>query len=286
MRILCTFPGRNGDILWSLPTARAISQALGETVDFQVAGEFRSLQPVLVMAPYIGRAFADLSWILQPPEEWHAPSLVGIDVPDTRQVDARYDRVVHLGYRKWPDQSLPRFVYAQTQREYPDLPLAPLDLDEPWLNPAAPREVSYRSTLPEVTLCMTEEWIELKMGVLLAVAAALKGQVRFTVITPTPIGRHQEWASYWPLGVIRSLGWLEAVRQIARSTVVVSCNSALWVVANALGKPLVMLEPSEARQNPIFWLDHPRNHWVLGGDGKPTHDARATLALLRKVLDA
>lgn len=282
MTILCTFPGRNGDILWSLPTARAISEAAGAPVDFQIAGEFGRLQPVLALAPFIHRAFASLDWILQPPEEWHAPSLIGIDKPETRTVDARYDRVVHLGYRGWPDQSLPKFVYAQTQREYPDLPLAPLDLDHPWL------------VVPEVTpqprqvvCCMTEEWIELKMGVLLAVKQALQGSgVDLLLLTPDPIGRHKEWASYWSPEQIRSCGWREAVHTIAESAVVLSCNSATWVVANALNKPLVMLEPSEARQNPIFWLEQVRNHWVLGGDGKPTTDARATAELLKVVLGA
>src|SRR5665213_3309017 len=101
-RILCTFPGRYGDIGWALPTVRAISEAAGHPVDLLIAGEFESLLPLLRLQPYLGQVSANPHWGMSDPWEQGVPWPPGT-----------YDQVYHLQYHGWPSRPLPMEVYAQ-----------------------------------------------------------------------------------------------------------------------------------------------------------------------------
>lgn len=271
-KILCTFPGRHGDALWALLTARAIAEAQGAPVDFQIAGEFGSLRPLLAHAPYLQTVVADARWALSPPEEWRAPTLVGIDKRDAPRLADDYTDVIHLGYRGWPDRPLAQFVYDTTRREYPDVPLAPLDLVRPWLDfPEGDRRGWVEG--------WTDEWFELKVGI-------------STLLNGVAENAHQNLSTNprWAAEVgIKGCTWEEAARRLSGAQAFVGCNSALHVLACAVGTPVVMVEPSAARHNPIFFpygQDGPQVTLVKGLDGQPTFDARHAAETLQARLEA
>jgi hypothetical protein len=83
------------------------------------------------------------------------------------------------------------------------------------------------------------------------------------------------------------MNWEETVTAIQAADVFLGCNSGLHVLACAIGKPVIMMEPSPARHNPIFFplgTTGPQVTLVLGNDGQPTWDARAVADTLHRVL--
>jgi len=262
MNILCTFPGRHGDILWALPTVRAICEHYGEAVDLQIAGEFAGLKPLLTPQPYIGQVIADDHWALVPPEEWRAP------------FTAYYDAVYHLGYRGWPQEPLAQATYRVAIADY-GLPLPPLDLARSWIHDDAPWTPAV-----EVIAGFADTHFELKIGLL----AMLRESPRWSMLLLTPANGGGRWGSETPRCVSsRSCGWAEATRHIRHATVFLGDCSALHVLAVAVGTPVVLVEPMEARWNPIFYplgMDG-MVKVVKGNDGRPTYDARHVADALR-----
>ena len=81
--------------------------------------------------------------------------------------------------------------------------------------------------------------------------------------------------------------WEQHATTFRNADVVLACNSALHVLAVAVGTPVVMVEPLEARWNPIFLplgMDGPQITVVKGNDGRPTWDSRAARDTLLAVL--
>jgi hypothetical protein len=96
-KVLTTFSGRFGDILWSLPTVRAIYQMVGgEKVDFGIMPPYRSLLSLLQMQPYIDEAFVIENWACEgspfADQPWQPP----------KDAEAGYERCFHLTYRCHP----------------------------------------------------------------------------------------------------------------------------------------------------------------------------------------
>jgi hypothetical protein len=258
MKILCTFPGRYGDILWSLPTVRAISEYFGDPVHFLIAGEFAALLPVLQNQPYIRLASADTRWTLTPPNEWQPP-----------YEHTGFDRVFHLGYRRWPQQPLPLEMW--TLANHGNIDLAPLDLTRPWIdNPSS-------ATAWDVAVGFSEAHFELKAGLLSLLEARPGPSLRAVM----PAGRWTTETHCAPCS------WSDALAVIQRSEIVLGCCSALHVLARAMGKPVVLMEPMEARWNPIFYPYGKTGQGVelvTGHDGLPTFDARHVRETLDRVL--
>lgn len=286
-RILATFPGRHGDLLWALPTVRAISESYGHPVDLQIAGEFGTILPLLAPQPYLGAIFADPRWGLTPPNEWQAPpawpprreggtSEHFSEPPDPL---VTYDRVYQLGYRRWPELPLPLEI-DQTVRV--DREVAPLDLTRPWIT-APPTETrwfdaGYRRR--RIAVGFTECYFELKYGLTKLIT---KHHGDWRVQTCMGGGR---WFSEAGEG---SHTWAEAAQLISQAEIFVGDCSGLHVLAVALGVPVVLVEPMEARWNPIFYpcgKSGPQVLLVTGLDGQPTWDARHLAEAIEKVLHA
>lgn len=260
-RTLCTFPGRAGDLLWGLPTIRAISELIGERVDLMIAGEFVEMRPLLQAgAPYLDHVEALPTWGMS--EGWD-PQL---------RFDRRapYDRIYHLGYRGWPTQPLPNEVYDIATKVC-GLPLPPtLELYRPWFQLTDPPPTHKL----DVACGWSDCWFELKVGLMSLLAPSMNYPL---VLAP----KHSRWEAecdgddyYNPIPT----SWLEAAAWIANSEVFFGDCSALHVLARALGKPVVICEPMEARWNDIFYPYGKVGNGVelvLGNDGKPTFDARA-----------
>lgn len=258
MKILCTFPGRNGDLLWALPTIRAISEHFGVKVDLQIGGEFTGIVPLLQRQPYLNHVWADSRWSLTPPEEWKAPLMGG------------YDMVFHCGYRGWPDVPLPEMVLRWVLSDY-QLDLH-VDYDRPWITEVEPytEQGGYHYALVSG---WSDEWFELKYGIL-----RLLARTDFCVVVP----KGSRWERESVGMPVYGCDWIRAAEWIAQADRFLGCCSALHVLACAMGKPVIVLEPSQARHNPIFYpfgMDG-RIKVVKGNDGQPTHDVRHLKELL------
>lgn len=269
-RILTTFPGRAGDLLWALPTVRAIAEVAQHPVDLQIAGEFASMVDLLSQQDYLSGVWADPRWTLTPPDDWKAPRL-----------PRDYDRIFHLGYHGWPSLPLPREVEALLAEQWTsDLPGLPprIDLSRPWIT------VKPWTQLPhDIAVGWSDCHFELKYGLtrLLSENWAHEHTSGFVLAAPG-----SRWVSE---GDMEAVDWLEAARRLASAKVFLGDCSALHVLAVALGILAVVVEPMEARLSSIFWplgKDGPRVTLVRGNDGQATFDARHTAEYLTKVLEA
>jgi hypothetical protein len=261
MKVLTSCAGRFGDILWQLATVRAISETLGEPVDFCTTGTYGSIIPLVQAQPYIREAFAV--------PEWQILTEAPAGPPEPPSVDPSYKWAFHLSFRGWPAWPTLAEGYWQTARvELPEV--KPLDLERPWITPPS----QYRT---DVAVGFGELWFELKYGLLELVERALP-EVHFSVMAAEGSRWNTEGVRHYPLS------WPKAASLIAGSKLFFGCLSAPWVLANALGKPTVIMEPAEPRHNSIFWLEHPRNTMVRGHDGRPTFDSRHCVDALRKKL--
>lgn len=84
MKILCTHPGRLGDLVWALPAVRWLSETYKCRVDLWLECELAPLKEVLEAQPYIGSVVIDTDWVTvegaprqpaRPPSEAYAAHL-------------------------------------------------------------------------------------------------------------------------------------------------------------------------------------------------------------------
>lgn len=278
MRILCTFPGRNGDLIWSLPTMRAISEHVGSAVDLQIPGEFAPLAPLLQQQPYLHEVIISPEWALLPERVLTPPQLA-----------KTYYRTFHLGYRGWPSKPLPFEVQANLEAQWQakDGAVPQGDLGRPWIT-AKPFDDAVGDPYP-VTAGWSDCWFELKFGLCKLIAPAYEP---FPIVCPIGSRWSLETAVVpLPHGGPRvfETDWEAAARFIQSARVFLGDCSALHVLAVALGTPVVLVEPMEARWNPIFYplgMDGPQVIVVKGLDGRPTFDARHVADTMKQVLDA
>lgn len=279
-RILATSPGRHGDLLWALPTIRALSTFYERPIDLMLSKCYSSLADLLLHQNYLGEIHVNETWEI----EEGAP-ITPREAP-LEGYQEIWERVYHLGYRGWPMRSLPLEIWegakSDLELHHGEYSGRGVTLALPWISlPGQPPE----DTQPRsVVIGFTDEWIELKMGLALAAAAHFP-EVKFRVMAPRG-SRHSEWSRALPSNlVLYQGGWLMAARMLARASLFFGCNSALWVLANAMGKRCVIVEPNGMRHNECFWVESPRNK-MLGRGLEPgaTFDARGAMELLEEVL--
>lgn len=295
-KILVTHPGRIGDLLWAAATVRLIAERAGEPVTLLVPPALAGVGELLKLQSYIEDVIVDKWWEVQDtaPATPRTPNLVG-----TPWVQG-HDKVIHLGYAQWPKSQLAKEVYylACVEGE-----LNPLDLERPWI--AAPTMEQAGETdrgYGEVSVGFTDEWGELKAGILLAIADKVKvrepdvSHVASDYVPAEVVVDYEVLAaegSRWdkefltPLCELDNIhaqakGWVETAYILSRTDVFLGCLSSLAVLAKALGEPRVLVEPNPHRHHAIF--QHPDCPLVTGNDGKPTHDARHVADALREKL--
>lgn len=279
MNVLCTFPGKYGDILWALSAIRALSVRIGQPVDLVVAAPFASICPLIATQPYIRYCGAVPTW----QTENTAP--ITPRIPYALQSrDPQYDAIFHLGYRDWPRRPLPYetldCLNAQTPgvpgfrgRQIGDVELA---LTEPWI------QVKRSWELAEVHKCdlaiaFTDEHFELKFGLTLLVLeqfARSAPDMTYAVLCP-PGSRWatETWKPTWR--ALKEVDWQGYANIVADSQLVLADCSAAHVLAVAMGKPVVLMEPNTMRHNSIFYPLGTDGHVLLvkGMDGQPTFHA-------------
>lgn len=297
MKVLCTMPGKFGDILWSLPTVRAIAEAAGEPVDFMISAAYGTLAPLLAHQPYLRNWIVNANWQVRDtaPMTPSRPPDCPVDPP----IDYAWDKTIHLGYERWPQSLLPTDIFLRATVQWGS-PLPTLDLNAPWLEVPDRDHWSENETYtefgaehhPHVHVGWSEEHVELKAGLIYALSGRLPAH-DIRVITHLGSRLATEWLSHYPGNEasegFENLSWYSAswemtAHALSNSKLFLGCLSAQWVLANALGIPTVIVEPNEARHNPIFFYDHPRNTMLMGNDGKPTFDARHLVDTIRSKL--
>lgn len=278
-RVLCTFPGKRGDLLWALPTVRALSRQIGAPVDLAIAGGIGSLAPLLRHQAYIGTVHVLGGWHTEntAPISPRQPPAVVIDplinVDGAKLYD--YDTVYHLGYDGWPERPLP-FTVADLLADQggPVLLDAELRLDAPWI--AAPYDM--RRCRREIVLGFTDEYFELKYGLTQLLRNRVwEAQPAGAPVSDYPIVNAANSPRWCAEAHQSNIGWDEAAAWLRAADVFVGCCSALHVLAVATGCPAVVMEPNPDRHHPIFWplgTTGPQVTQVLGGDGQWTWDAR------------
>lgn len=289
-KILCTFPGKHGDILWALPTIREISRVAGEPVDLMIGAQFARMVGLLDRQSYLCTVWAEQDWVIQDT----APASPRIPPGVGRLEGWSYAKIYHLGYPGWPALPLP----AQTMLTAADLDALPTPLApyiDPWITPYREIAASEIQDHPRsgIYFGWTDEWLELKLGVMVLLQQGLE---RAGIDLRAAMHTHS--TSRWVTELLPApqaggwaASWIETAQEIASCQLYVGCLSAQWVLANALGIPCVVVEPNPHRHNPIFWWPgptekdgQPRNTMVLGNDGKPTFDARAVVTAVKQQL--
>lgn len=274
-KILCTFPGRTGDILWALPTVRAISNHYGVPVDFMVSKKYgnESLLRLIEAQPYIDTAIVNTSWEV----EEGAPMTPR--VPTWIPQMSENTVIVNLGYDGWPKDELAKAIHSIARARIINLPTE-LSM-EPWITNFP--GLSYLHSNRNIFCGFSHEYMECKMGVALAVAAGIQKGWQLDIVYRKG-DRHEEWLESTKLVNFLPTDLWQAAELMSRSVFYFGCLSALWVLANAMGKPCVVVEPAEARLHPIFWRKDDKNVMVYGG-GRPTFDARHATDEVNKMIE-
>lgn len=216
-RILCTFSGKIGDILWSLPTVRQISRNHGTRVDFACMHEYQRLIPLISEQEYIASAYTMPDWICQGSpfgdQPWKAPV----------RYDSMYSNVYHLTYRRHPS------IYEKLPLHIADsVGIVLTEAVQPWLkvhrNPALLK--------PAVSYGFNEMYSEMKNAFIQDVRIGAEHLVAFHDVS--------------------KLTFYEAAQIIAGSDIFIGCRSSLHVLAHALGTRVMIYEPEAARNWDCF----------------------------------
>lgn len=272
-----THPGRIGDLIWALPTVRAFAIEHGP-VRLWVSPWCKPLSNLLRKQPYIQGIEIDYSW----PVMDTAP--ITPRVPPcaetfySQEPAAMHEPVVHLGYDKWPSMPLP-FYTAEHLGKRSDVIFAP------WID-ASP----FDGQTIAVLCHWTDRWFELKYGLTLWLGEQLG--YRLPVICSPDSAR-------WPSAHATPLTFENLARMMVKTHLVLTDNSAAMVLAAAMGRRSAIVEPEQDRHHFIFWPGsvQPGGKWqqaknefgklvfpVIGGDGKPTFDARHTKDTISQLL--
>jgi hypothetical protein len=280
MRVLCTFPGKHGDILWALPAMRALSRRLGQPVDLTIAPAYASLIPLLKQQPYLGDVFAS--------EDWNVENTAPMTPRMPPWVPMDYNSDFHLGYRGWPQRPLPFETLDCLNEQSPfagskwtrfgTISDAELALDEPWIT--APNPWYEPDEEPDVIVGFTDEYFELKYG------EALLCAPHWAYVLYAAGSRWDQEAKFGEYLHHADVQWIDAANLMANAKVFFGCCSALHVLAVAMGKPCILMEPNPDRWNDIFYPlgKTGRVTLVMGNDWKPTFDARACKAAIEAAL--
>lgn len=244
-----------------------MSETIGTPIDLLIPGEFHRIRDLVELQPYIRRVVADDRWAAS--QGWQAPIL-------SEPAYQGYDAVIELGYQGWPQQPLPLATHTQGFHQWKDRwgSYPPLDLARPWITlPPLPHRWG-TACLP---IGFTETWFELKYGLVellqeifgndCAMMPIAQEGSRWTMTLGTPAKSRRPWYT-----------WVEAAAFISACDLMLADCAALHVLAVAVGTPVVLMEPMEARHNPIFYplgMDGSRVQIVRGNDGKPTTDVWA-----------
>jgi hypothetical protein len=256
-KTLCTFSGKNGDILWSLPTAKKIAALVaGGKVDFAVMPYYENLLPLLEAQEYIDKAFVIKDWLRthsnhgdqpwQPPQkevdgEFEILRFINNEDGTEGQIAhhevMHYQQVYHLTYKAHPGISAPSmplidFIAFQQGIQLTDRDpfiTVPDDQEKEFsiihLSSGRFTDVVKENRL--ITYSFNEQYDQMKKEFFESLWLRLNTEFEFFNAA--------------------SAKWLPAAWAIKHSVAFVGCRSANWVLAVGLGQDTITYEPHPAR---------------------------------------
>jgi hypothetical protein len=245
MKILCTFSGKFGDILWSLPTVREIHKREYVTgtheidtqeLHFGIMPQYESLLPLLNAQSYIDKAFVIPNWICagspHGDQPWEAPVLEG------------YDKVYHLTYRYHPGKNEPLIDFIARQQGitlsnpvpfFSTLPGLIGNIEE---RSDIIKRLKLKQVYPTVTYAFNDSMIEQKIRFLEGVKDRLSTDKLHEMVN---------WQD------VSKLPWQHAAHMINNSICFLGCRSSNYVLACGLGQKVFVYEPNIARSRFGQW---------------------------------
>lgn len=240
-KYLCTFSGKYGDILWSLATARFISERIvNQPVDFAVMPYYTSLLPLLASQNYIEHVFVHEGWLRTHSNHGDQPWQPPDDIKFKKYAPEEYERMWHLTYRGHPGitaPSMPLIQFIAYQQgigfnEWNPIPFINASDDiEPLATPVhfatgqMPDVIASRKL---ISYAFNDQYGEMKKTFF-----------------------EELWKQTREAGFeffnVAEVGWKEAAWIISRSLCYVGCRSADWVLAMGLGKETITFEPHPSR---------------------------------------
>lgn len=232
---LVTFSGKYGDILWSLPTVKKISQLVGEPVDFATMPMYHSLLPLLARQSYINTARAMSDWMLMHSnygdQPWNPPSHTQCVTQGqgAYECKAGWDKCWHLGYRQHPGkvfgaQEMQLIDFTAWQQGIyfnQDNPLPFIDTPELVQKPVD----------KYIAVSFNDQYIDLKAVFYNKLVERFGSRI---VATTVPWDNERK-------------EWKESSQIIANAAGYVGCRSSNYVIAHGVKKRMITYEPHPAR---------------------------------------
>lgn len=242
--ILCTFPGKFGDILWALPTVREISQITSQKVDFYVMPYYENLMGLLSCQDYIDTPGVIGNWVRTHSnfgdQPWKAPEGITLQrVGDREVIEKKYKQIWHLGYRAHPgvtapDMCLVDFIAYQQglQLSQPIVPFMDVDDDVEGLHLQTTfADGSFMDLVRKnniIAFAFNDQYAQMK-------------DLFFKALWLEMRGTGIEFFN------LNNVVWKEAAWILKNSLAFIGCRSACWVMATGLGKQTITYEPHPAR---------------------------------------
>jgi len=277
-KYLCTFSGKFGDILWSLPTAKFISERIvNARVDFATMPYYQTLLPLLVEQSYIENAFVMESWLRTHSNHGDQPW----QPPENAEVATTlYESCWHLGYRAHPGISAPSMPLLQFVAYQQGIQL-PAEYGTNFIDVSdQPAEEAYKIMFSSGSM---EQVIKENRLVTYSFNEQYKEQKQRFQEALWSIG-NKEGFEFFNVGEV---GWKEAAWLIKKSLVYVGCRSANWVLANGVGKKTITYEPHPSRHKachlgPVFGNPF-GSEFALPFNMSESLAAETTVSLMKKM---
>jgi hypothetical protein len=225
--VLCTFPGKYGDILWSLPTVREISRLTGGPVDFFVMPYYDNMKELFECQTYIDKTGSFKEWLRKGSDygdqPWQPP----------KHLEEPYRQHWHLGYRAHPGVSAPEMPLVHftafqqgIQLHQPVVPFIEVDDDLDFAIMDRHMEAMRQNRI--VSYAFNDQYQRQK-------------NIFFQDLWKAMMGTGVEFLN------LNMVGWKEAAWMIKSSFVYVGDRSACWVLATGMGKKTITFEPHPMR---------------------------------------
>src|SRR6266481_2399370 len=222
-KVLTSFSGKFGDILWSLATVKHISDVYKEKVDFACMPEYKSLLGLIEDQPYISKVFVVTDWACMGSPHGDQPW----QPPD--HVSKGYQHAYHLGYRSHPSHllggpnaQLIDFIANQQGLKLVD-PVVPFLFT---------KGVYDHIKKPYVSYAFNQMYHEEKMLFLNKLIYELQKSGQVTDLLFVDVDKFP---------------WIMAADVIQNSIMFIGCRSANYVIAHGLGKNILSFEPHPER---------------------------------------
>ncbi len=284
MKILITFPGKLGDYLWALNPVRELARIRPDWEIHMMVSEYLGECGVKEIKPdYIKSIIVNTEWNI-----WFDAPVRPASPPATSQMLAhlereKYEIVLNLGLDTWPHkptlvetfQDLLKHALINSKLDDTAVLMDSMPDPSPWLG-------KQHAVIPNQIMCAwTDEWVELKAGLTLAIT---KAQEDAEIFLCTKYGSRMSKEFIWPRHFnVATCDLVDTRFNMYTTNLLVTDKSAIRVLARGIGMPVVVVEPSVPRHNYVF--DCPE-HWTHVGNGLPEKvlngfDAREMNQLIR-----